>query len=169
MVSSKYNDLLDQMKDYFLLELYHDRVSLQKKPLKCHLICQLNYYGSGWQNFVGTSHLRFGLSEVNPDKPFYKTVWQSFVGASHFCLLKMNLTSFSGWRLKPLSMPMQPLVNVSSTHNIPSEPQYAARQGLHFYFRFPMAQTSSYITAPDQSKVVLQIRAMLRASSNILQ
>jgi len=34
---------------------------------------------------------------------------------------------------------------------------------------FSMAQTSSYVTAPDQSKVVLQVRAMCRASSNILQ
>jgi len=34
---------------------------------------------------------------------------------------------------------------------------------------FPLAQTSSYLTAPDQSKVVLQIRAMCRASSSILQ
>ena len=35
--------------------------------------------------------------------------------------------------------------------------------------KFPLAQTSSYVTAPDQSKVVLQIRVMCRASSNILQ
>ena len=34
---------------------------------------------------------------------------------------------------------------------------------------FLLAQTSSYVTAPDQSKVVLEIRAMRRASSNILQ
>jgi len=34
---------------------------------------------------------------------------------------------------------------------------------------FSLAQTSSYITAPDQSKVVLQIRAMCRTSSIILQ
>jgi len=32
-----------------------------------------------------------------------------------------------------------------------------------------MAQTSSYVTASDQSKVVLQMRAMRKASSNILQ
>jgi len=32
-----------------------------------------------------------------------------------------------------------------------------------------MAQTSSYVTAPDHSKAVLQIRAMRRASSNSLQ
>jgi len=32
-----------------------------------------------------------------------------------------------------------------------------------------MAKTSSYVTAPDQSKVVLQIRAIRMASSNILQ
>jgi len=32
-----------------------------------------------------------------------------------------------------------------------------------------MAQTSSYVTASDQIKVVLQIRAMCRASSSILQ
>jgi len=30
---------------------------------------------------------------------------------------------------------------------------------------FTLAQTSRYVTAPDQSKVVLQIRAMCRASS----
>jgi len=35
--------------------------------------------------------------------------------------------------------------------------------------KFPMAQTSSYITASDQSKGALQIRAMCRASSSILQ
>ena len=35
--------------------------------------------------------------------------------------------------------------------------------------KFPLAQTSSYVTAPDQSKVELQIRAMRRASSSILQ
>ena len=34
---------------------------------------------------------------------------------------------------------------------------------------FLLAQTSSYVTAPDQSKVVLQIRDMCRASSSILQ
>ena len=34
---------------------------------------------------------------------------------------------------------------------------------------FPMAQTSSYVTAPDQSKVLLQIGVMRRASSSILQ
>jgi len=33
----------------------------------------------------------------------------------------------------------------------------------------PLAQSSSYVTAPDQSKVVLQIRAMCRATSSILQ
>jgi len=32
---------------------------------------------------------------------------------------------------------------------------------------FPLAQSSSYVTAPDQNKVVLQIRAMCRASSSI--
>jgi len=32
-----------------------------------------------------------------------------------------------------------------------------------------MAQTFSYVTAPDLSKVVLQMRAMRKASSNILQ
>jgi len=42
-------------------------------------------YGSVWQGFGGTSHLRFSLSGVNPDKPFYETEWQSFVGTSHFC------------------------------------------------------------------------------------
>jgi len=31
-----------------------------------------------------------------------------------------------------------------------------------------MAQTFSYVTAPDQSKIVLQIRAMCRASSGVL-
>ena len=31
--------------------------------------------------------------------------------------------------------------------------------------KFPMAQTSSYVTAPDQSKAVLQIRAMRRLSA----
>ena len=35
--------------------------------------------------------------------------------------------------------------------------------------KFTMAQTSSYVTAPDQSKVALQIRAMYRPSSSILQ
>jgi len=35
--------------------------------------------------------------------------------------------------------------------------------------KFPLAQTSSYVTAPDQSKVVLHIRAVCRASSSILQ
>jgi len=30
---------------------------------------------------------------------------------------------------------------------------------------FPMAQTSSYVTAPDQSKVLVQIRAMRRLSA----
>ena len=35
--------------------------------------------------------------------------------------------------------------------------------------KYPMAQNSSYVTAPDQSKVVLQIRAMCRATSSILQ
>jgi len=34
---------------------------------------------------------------------------------------------------------------------------------------FPLAQTSSYVTAPGQRKVVLQIRAMCSASSSILQ
>jgi len=32
-----------------------------------------------------------------------------------------------------------------------------------------MAQTSSYVTATDQSKVVLQIEAMRSASNNVLQ
>ena len=35
--------------------------------------------------------------------------------------------------------------------------------------KYPLAQSSSYVTAPDQSKVVLQIRAMCRATSSILQ
>jgi len=35
--------------------------------------------------------------------------------------------------------------------------------------KFPLAQTSSYVTAPDQSKVALHIRDMYRASSSILQ
>jgi len=34
---------------------------------------------------------------------------------------------------------------------------------------FPMAQTSSNVAAPDQSKLVLQTRAVCRASSSILQ
>jgi len=34
---------------------------------------------------------------------------------------------------------------------------------------FTMAQSSSHVTAPDQSKVVLQIRAVCKASSSILQ
>ena len=33
---------------------------------------------------------------------------------------------------------------------------------------FPLSQTSSYVTAYDPSKVVLQIRSMCRASSGIL-
>jgi len=33
----------------------------------------------------------------------------------------------------------------------------------------PMAQAASYVTAPDQLKIVLHIRAMRRASSSILQ
>jgi len=32
--------------------------------------------GSGWHGFGGTNHLRFSLSEVNPDKPFYEAEWQ---------------------------------------------------------------------------------------------
>jgi len=35
--------------------------------------------------------------------------------------------------------------------------------------KFPLAQTSSYVTAPDRSKVVLQIRDMCSASSSIVQ
>ena len=35
--------------------------------------------------------------------------------------------------------------------------------------KYPLAQTSSYVTAPDQTKVELQIRAMCRATSSILQ
>jgi len=35
--------------------------------------------------------------------------------------------------------------------------------------KFPLAQTSSYVTAPDQNKIVLQIRDMCTASSSILQ
>ena len=34
---------------------------------------------------------------------------------------------------------------------------------------FSLAQTSSYVTAPEESKVLLQIRAMCKASSSILQ
>jgi len=35
--------------------------------------------------------------------------------------------------------------------------------------KFPLAQTSSYVTAPDQNKIVLLIRAICGANSGILQ
>jgi len=73
-------------------------------------MCHLELMLQGDRVLIGTNCLRFSLSEVNPDKPFHKTEWQSFVGTSHFCKLKMNLTSSSGWRLKLLTTPMQPLV-----------------------------------------------------------
>jgi len=76
-------------------ELHFDKVNLLYKVTefywdKYFKICpnlSSRTYGSLWQGFSGTSHLRNSLSAVNPDKPFYKTEWQSFVGTSHFYLL----------------------------------------------------------------------------------
>jgi len=90
-------------------------------------------YGSVWQGFIGTSHFMKQSVSGYPGQVIYKTEWHSPVGTSHFCWLKMNLTAFSGWRLKPWIQSVQHWVN--SQHS-----QYSFRASgyckaeLQFYF-----------------------------------
>ena len=72
------------------------------KHLEIYSNLSLRTYGLLWQGFNETSYFyKTVCQRLSRTSHVYEIGWQSFVRTSHFYKLKINLTLFSGWRLKP--------------------------------------------------------------------